>query len=81
MNLRRKGKNPKRKTASAGRETTRPLGLRLPPRLLNVLLHKKQRCIELPSPSRKTPVGRVRLIPLVDDLTHILIEAGKNKLH
>jgi hypothetical protein len=22
-----------------------------------------------------------RLIPLVDDLTHILIEAGKNKLH
>jgi hypothetical protein len=22
-----------------------------------------------------------RLIPIVDDLTHILIEAGKNKLH
>ncbi len=22
-----------------------------------------------------------RLIPLVDDLTHILVEAGKNKLH
>ena len=22
-----------------------------------------------------------RLIPLVDDLTHILLEAGKNKLH
>ena len=22
-----------------------------------------------------------RLLPLVDDLTHILIEAGKNKLH
>jgi hypothetical protein len=22
-----------------------------------------------------------KLIPLVDDLTHILIEAGKNKLH
>jgi hypothetical protein len=22
-----------------------------------------------------------RLIPLVDDLTHVLIEAGKNKLH
>jgi len=22
-----------------------------------------------------------RLIPVVDDLTHILIEAGKNKLH
>jgi hypothetical protein len=22
-----------------------------------------------------------RLIPLVDDLTHILIDAGKNKLH
>lgn len=22
-----------------------------------------------------------RLMPLVDDLTHILIEAGKNKLH
>ena len=22
-----------------------------------------------------------RLIPLVDDLTHLLIEAGKNKLH
>jgi hypothetical protein len=22
-----------------------------------------------------------RLIPLVDDLTHMLIEAGKNKLH
>jgi hypothetical protein len=22
-----------------------------------------------------------RLIPLIDDLTHILIEAGKNKLH
>jgi hypothetical protein len=22
-----------------------------------------------------------RLIPLVDDLTHILIEAGKNKMH
>jgi hypothetical protein len=22
-----------------------------------------------------------RLIPLVDDLTHILIQAGKNKLH
>ena len=22
-----------------------------------------------------------RIIPLVDDLTHILIEAGKNKLH
>jgi hypothetical protein len=23
----------------------------------------------------------IPLIPLVDDLTHILIEAGKNKLH
>jgi len=22
-----------------------------------------------------------RLIPLVDDLTHVLLEAGKNKLH
>jgi hypothetical protein len=22
-----------------------------------------------------------RLIPLVDDLTHVLIEAGKNRLH
>jgi hypothetical protein len=22
-----------------------------------------------------------RLIPLVDDLTHVLVEAGKNKLH
>ncbi len=22
-----------------------------------------------------------RLIPLVDDLTHILVQAGKNKLH
>ena len=22
-----------------------------------------------------------RIIPLVDDLTHILLEAGKNKLH
>jgi hypothetical protein len=22
-----------------------------------------------------------RLVPLVDDLTHILVEAGKNKLH
>jgi hypothetical protein len=29
---------------------------------------------------RDTTVS-ARLIPLVDDLTHILLEAGKNKLH
>jgi len=29
---------------------------------------------------RETTVSS-RLIPLVDDLTHILLEAGKNKLH
>jgi hypothetical protein len=29
---------------------------------------------------RETTIS-ARLIPLVDDLTHILIEAGKNKLH
>jgi hypothetical protein len=29
---------------------------------------------------RETTVSS-RLIPLVDDLTHILAEAGKNKLH
>jgi hypothetical protein len=29
---------------------------------------------------RETTVSS-RLIPLVDDLTHVLVEAGKNKLH
>jgi hypothetical protein len=30
---------------------------------------------------RRDMVTSSRLIPLVDDLTHILLEAGKNKLH
>jgi hypothetical protein len=31
--------------------------------------------------NEKRDMETSRLIPLVDDLTHILIEAGKNKLH
>jgi hypothetical protein len=30
---------------------------------------------------RRDTVVSPRLIPLVDDFTHILVEAGKNKLH
>ena len=30
---------------------------------------------------RRNTATSFRLMPLVDDLTHILLEAGKNKLH
>lgn len=57
--------------------------------------HRRQYVIVAPGDSRATPECRLRLdpgerrdteissrvIPLVDQLTHILIEAGKNKLH
>jgi hypothetical protein len=30
---------------------------------------------------RRDMATSAKLIPLVDDLTHILVEAGKNRLH
>jgi hypothetical protein len=48
-------------------------------RLLRIDDELMQLCKWL-SEQRETTVSS-RLIPLVDDLTHIVLEAGKNKLH
>jgi hypothetical protein len=48
-------------------------------RLLRIDDELMQLCKWL-SEQRETMVSS-RLVPLVDDLTHILLEAGKNKLH